>query len=63
MPTTLLSTFTLTEVSIMALTLLEASKHAQSPEELAIIRELSGGDLLSVYALPEHHRIRSFLEA
>ena len=32
----------------MALTLLEASKHARSPEELAIIRELSGGDLLSV---------------
>ena len=31
----------------MALTLLEASKHATSPEELAIIRELSGGDLLS----------------
>ena len=32
----------------MALTLLEASKHAQTPEELAIVRELSGGDLLSV---------------
>ena len=32
----------------MALTLLEASKHARTPEELAIVRELSGGDLLSV---------------
>ena len=32
----------------MALTLLEASKHARSPEELAVIRELSEGDLLSV---------------
>ena len=30
----------------MALTLLEASKHARSPEELAVIRELSEGDLL-----------------
>ena len=34
----------------MALTLLEASKHARSPEELAVVRELSEGDLLS--ALP-----------
>lgn len=32
----------------MALTLLEASKHARSPEELAVVRELSEGDLLSV---------------
>lgn len=32
----------------MALTLLEASKHARSPEELAVIRELTEGDLLSV---------------
>ena len=30
----------------MALTLLEASKHARSPEELAVIRELAEGDLL-----------------
>ena len=34
----------------MALTLLEASKHARSPEELAVVRELAEGDLLS--ALP-----------
>lgn len=32
----------------MALTLLEAQKHARSPEELAIVRELAEGDLLSV---------------
>lgn len=32
----------------MALTLIEASKHARSPEELAVIRELAEGDLLSV---------------
>lgn len=32
----------------MALTLLEASKHARSPEELAVVRELAEGDLLSV---------------
>lgn len=32
----------------MALTLLEASKHASSPEQLAVIRELTEGDLLSV---------------
>lgn len=32
----------------MALTLLEASKHAKSPEELAVIRELTEGDLLGV---------------
>lgn len=32
----------------MALTLLEASKHARSPEELAVIRELTEGDLLGV---------------
>lgn len=32
----------------MALTLLEASKHARSPEELAVIRELASGDLLNV---------------
>ena len=31
----------------MALTLLEASKHARTPEELAVVRELSEGDLLS----------------
>lgn len=31
----------------MALTLLEASKHARSPEELAVVRELAEGDLLS----------------
>ncbi|QNJ26003.1 hypothetical protein SynSYN20_01676 [Synechococcus sp. SYN20] len=30
----------------MALTLLEASKHARSPEELAVVRELAEGDLL-----------------
>ena len=34
----------------MALTLLEASRHARSPEELAVVRELAEGDLLS--ALP-----------
>ena len=32
----------------MALTLLEASKHARTPEELAVVRELAEGDLLSV---------------
>lgn len=32
----------------MALTLVESAKHARSPEELAVIRELSEGDLLSV---------------
>lgn len=32
----------------MALTLLEASKHASTPEELAVIRELTEGDILSV---------------
>lgn len=32
----------------MALTLLEASKHARSPEELAVVRELAEGDLLGV---------------
>ncbi len=34
----------------MAITLLEASKHARSPEELAVVRELAEGDLLG--ALP-----------
>lgn len=32
----------------MALTLLEASKHARTPEELAVVRELSEGDVLNV---------------
>ena len=32
----------------MALTLLEAARHAKSPEELAVVRELAEGDLLSV---------------
>ena len=32
----------------MALTLLEASKHSRTPEELAVIRELTEGDILSV---------------
>ncbi len=32
----------------MAITLLEASKHSRSPEELAVIRELTEGDLLGV---------------
>lgn len=31
----------------MALTLLEASKHSRSPEELAVIRELTEGDILA----------------
>ena len=32
----------------MALTLIQASQHARSPEELAVVRELAEGDLLSV---------------
>ena len=47
----------------MALTLLEAQKHAKTPQELAVVTELAGGQLMSVSPFPQHRRQRPVLEA